>query len=60
MKRVHGQDLRQILLDLKHEVPEAVEKFPLPRLLDILIQVSQTIAYAHEIGVVHRDLNPPT
>lgn len=58
MKRVHGQDLRQILLDLKHEVPEAVEKFPLPRLLDILIQVSQTIAYAHEIGVVHRDLKP--
>ena len=58
MKRVVGQDLRQILLDLKHEVPEAVDKFPLPRLLDILIQVSQTIAYAHEIGVVHRDLKP--
>ena len=58
MKRVLGQDLRQILLDLKHEVPSAVDKFPLPRLLDILIQVSQTIAYAHDIGVVHRDLKP--
>jgi len=58
MKRVLGQDLRQILLDLKHEVPSAVEKFPLPRLLDILIQVSQTIAYAHDIGVDHRDLKP--
>ena len=58
MKRVKGQDLRQILLDLKHEVPDVVEKFPLPRLLDILIQVSQTIAYAHDIGVVHRDLKP--
>lgn len=58
MKRVKGQDLRQILLDLKHEVPDVVEKFPLPRLLDILIQVTQTIAYAHDIGVVHRDLKP--
>jgi len=58
MKRVLGQDLRQILLDLKHEVPSAVDRFPLPRLLDILIQVSQTIAYAHDIGVVHRDLKP--
>ena len=38
MKKVYGQDLRQILLDLKHEVPEAVDKFPLPRLLDILIR----------------------
>ena len=27
MKRVKGQDLRQILLDLKHEVPDVVEKF---------------------------------
>ncbi len=58
MKRVKGQDLRQILLDLKHEVPDVVEKFPLPRLLDILIQITQTIAYAHDIGVVHRDLKP--
>ena len=58
MKRVHGQDLRQILLDLKHEVPSAVERFPPPRLIDILIQVCQTIAYAHDLGVVHRDLKP--
>ena len=51
-------DLRQIIYDLRQEVPEVVEKFPLPRLLDILIQVCQTLAYAHEIGVIHRDLKP--
>ena len=41
MKKVDGQDLRQIIHDLRQEVPEVVEKFPLPRLLDILIQVCQ-------------------
>ena len=58
MKKVEGRDLRQILLDLRHEVPDAMEAFPLPRLLDILIQVCQTIAYAHDAGVIHRDLKP--
>jgi serine/threonine-protein kinase len=58
MKKVDGQDLRQILHDLKQEVPEVVDKFPLPRLLDILIQVCQTLAFAHEMGVIHRDLKP--
>ena len=58
MKKVDGQDLRQILHDLRQEVPEVVDKFPLPRLLDILIQVCQTLAFAHEMGVIHRDLKP--
>ena len=58
MKKVEGRDLREILFDLRQEVPDVVEKFPLPRLIDILIQVSQTIAYAHEMGVIHRDLKP--
>jgi serine/threonine protein kinase len=58
MKKVDGRDLREILLDLRQEVPEVVDKFPLPRLLDILIQVSQTIAFAHNQGVIHRDLKP--
>jgi serine/threonine protein kinase len=58
MKKVDGQDLRQILHDLKHEIPEVVDKFPLPRRLDILIQVCQTLAFAHEMGVIHRDLKP--
>ena len=58
MKKVDGQDLREILFDLRQEVPEVMEKFPLPRLLDILIQVCQTIAYSHNLGVIHRDLKP--
>ncbi len=58
MKKVDGRDLRKILFDLAHEVPEVVDAFPLPRLLDILIRVCQTMAYAHDLGVIHRDLKP--
>ena len=58
MKKVEGRDLSKILLDLRQEVPEVMEQFPLPRLIDILIQVSQTIAYAHDLGVIHRDIKP--
>jgi serine/threonine protein kinase len=58
MKRVMGRDLRDILEALKAGDPETIEKFPLPRLLDVLIQVGNCIAYAHEQGVIHRDLKP--
>jgi serine/threonine protein kinase len=58
MKCLHGRDLRLILEDLHQQVPEVEESFPLPRLVDILIQVCQTVAYANACGVIHRDLKP--
>ena len=58
MKKVQGRDLRDILEDIKAEIPDVLDDFPMPRLVDILIQVSQTVAYAHTVGVIHRDLKP--
>jgi serine/threonine-protein kinase len=58
MKCLHGRDLREIIQDLCQKVPEVEDSFPLPRLVDILIQVCQTVAYAHSCGVIHRDLKP--
>lgn len=58
MKKLEGQDLRSILLAISAKDRWALETYPLPILVDVLIQASQTVSYAHEQGVIHRDLKP--
>lgn len=58
MKKVEGRDLREIILALHAGDPETKKQFPLPRLIDVLIQVANCVAYAHSQGVIHRDLKP--
>ena len=58
MKRVRGRDLREIIKTLKTRDPNTHNAFPLHVLIDILIQVCQTLAHTHSRGVIHRDLKP--
>src|SRR3972149_265777 len=46
MELVEGQTLRELL------------PVPVPRLIDIAIQVLQGLEYAHAQGIVHRDIKP--
>jgi serine/threonine-protein kinase len=50
MEFLQGKELRDIL--------DSGEKMPVERVLDAAAQVALGLAYAHEHGVVHRDVKP--
>src|SRR5580704_5124939 len=50
MELVNGKSLQSML--------DAGQKFPLPRLLHIMVQVCSALQFAHNHNVVHRDIKP--
>jgi formylglycine-generating enzyme required for sulfatase activity len=62
MQQVDGCSLADILHGTDgaehHGKPNAAHERSLPRIVEILRRVTDTMAYAHARGVVHRDLKP--
>ena len=58
MKLVEGRNLEVVLRALKKGSLEARRSYTLFRLLRILQDVCQAVAFAHSRGVIHRDLKP--
>jgi len=56
MKLVHGTTLREILNG--EATVDGWNDAPLRRLVEVLIQVCHALDYAHNHGVVHRDVKP--
>ena len=55
MKMVHGRSLAEVLNDLRKN---ETKDWSLGRLLGVLVNVCNAIAYAHSRNVIHRDLKP--
>jgi serine/threonine-protein kinase len=58
MPVVHGETLHQILSSIQLEDPAYLRVFSVTRLIQIFLQVTLAVEYAHVKGVVHRDIKP--
>lgn len=58
MKKIEGHTLFEIIVGLSKRDAQIEEHFDLNRLLSILTQVGDALAYAHVRGVIHRDVKP--
>ena len=58
MKRIGGTTLKDVLDSLRRREDTFEASWTVPHAVSVVLRVAQALAYAHDRGVVHRDVKP--